>query len=469
MLEERESYYEENSYDELLGKYEDMLKNDKLIYFDVEEFESIIDYYLDNLDYNKAFTAAEIAFLQHPNSAAILLKKSQVFLEKGHPAETLKILEELENYEVFNFEIPLIKGNAYCLLGNHVKAEEEFNRSLELSVENKLETLFNISSILTENNNYKLAIEYLVQAFSIEQNNLDIIYELAYCHMMEGDYEKSIFFYNKYLDIDPFADNIWFALGEIYDKLDDYNKAIEAYDFALALNNKHLPAYFNKANNLLNQGDAINAIKILNEVLKSDAKNLQALCCIGEAYEKINNYSSASLYYNQVIEIDPFYPDGWYGLGIVEMYRDNYNLSSEYIKKAIDFDNDNGDYWYAYGKVLVRMKAFNKAKAAFKKAIEIDIYDFESWLLYADIFWVQGIYNEAINILLNGYEYNSGIAEYTYKIAAYFICLNNKEQAVKYLMKALSINNTQIQFIYNYIPEDKIPKYITSIINKYKV
>ena len=48
MSENREQVFENEEFQVLLRKYEDMRSGSQSIFFDVEEFEQIIDYYLDD-------------------------------------------------------------------------------------------------------------------------------------------------------------------------------------------------------------------------------------------------------------------------------------------------------------------------------------------------------------------------------------------------------------------------------------
>ena len=52
-------------------RFEDMLGSNKPLYFDVEEFEDIIEFYIDNNNLNHANKAIEIALEQHPISDSI--------------------------------------------------------------------------------------------------------------------------------------------------------------------------------------------------------------------------------------------------------------------------------------------------------------------------------------------------------------------------------------------------------------
>ncbi len=58
MSENREQVFENEEFQVLLRKYEDMRSGSQSIFFDVEEFEQIIDYYLDDFQYDEAREAA---------------------------------------------------------------------------------------------------------------------------------------------------------------------------------------------------------------------------------------------------------------------------------------------------------------------------------------------------------------------------------------------------------------------------
>ena len=74
MSENREQVFENEEFQVLLRKYEDMRSGSQSIFFDVEEFEQIIDYYLDDFQYDEAREAADLGKKQHPASVEIKYK-----------------------------------------------------------------------------------------------------------------------------------------------------------------------------------------------------------------------------------------------------------------------------------------------------------------------------------------------------------------------------------------------------------
>ena len=53
----------------------------------------------------------------------------------------------------------------------------------------------------------------------------------------------ALIYYLKYLEEEPFSDSAWYNLGIIYNKLEMYEKAMEAYDYALAINSQNTFAF----------------------------------------------------------------------------------------------------------------------------------------------------------------------------------------------------------------------------------
>ena len=104
MEEDKASYSYEDELKEAVQKFERMRKNNENYFFDVIEFENIIDYYIENNNSIKAFEAATLASEQHPNSVSIQLRKARVLLDRGRAVDALKILKKLENIEPGNHE-----------------------------------------------------------------------------------------------------------------------------------------------------------------------------------------------------------------------------------------------------------------------------------------------------------------------------------------------------------------------------
>ena len=93
MSENKEQVFENEEFEILLRKYEDMRSGVQSIFFDVDEFEQIIDYFLDDFQYDEAKEAANLGEKQHPSSVEIKYKFVHIFIEQGNAKKALALLE----------------------------------------------------------------------------------------------------------------------------------------------------------------------------------------------------------------------------------------------------------------------------------------------------------------------------------------------------------------------------------------
>ena len=67
-------YLENNEESYAVAKFESMLKENNILFFDVDEFEEIIEYYLQYGRISKAKRALDIGLSQHPYASSLFSK-----------------------------------------------------------------------------------------------------------------------------------------------------------------------------------------------------------------------------------------------------------------------------------------------------------------------------------------------------------------------------------------------------------
>jgi predicted Zn-dependent protease len=96
MQESHEHYFEEDSLYQAIARFEDMVRSKTTSYFDVYEFELIVDYYLDQHDFSKAEDALDIALSQHPAAQELKFRLAQLYISSGKPAKGIRLLRDIE-------------------------------------------------------------------------------------------------------------------------------------------------------------------------------------------------------------------------------------------------------------------------------------------------------------------------------------------------------------------------------------
>jgi len=70
----------------------------------------------------------------------------------------------------------------------------------------------------------------------------------AFCYDVLDKQEESIKFYEQYIDNEPYSYAAWYNLGNAFNKMDLFEKSIDAYDYAILIKDNFASAYFNKGN-----------------------------------------------------------------------------------------------------------------------------------------------------------------------------------------------------------------------------
>src|SRR5512145_1049812 len=99
MQESYDHYFEEESLYQAISRFEDMIKSNSNLYFDICEFEIIIDYYLDQHNFRIAEEAVIHGLNQHPHSGEIKSRMAQIYIQNGKPAKGLRLLREIETID----------------------------------------------------------------------------------------------------------------------------------------------------------------------------------------------------------------------------------------------------------------------------------------------------------------------------------------------------------------------------------
>jgi len=421
-----------------LRRYKDMLKNQHSYYFDVFEFEHIIDFYLDKNDIKNTNKVIKYALSQHPGATSIMLKKAQANINKGFPAKALKILKKLEKIESSNYYVYYMQGAVYCSLGDINTAIEAFDISLAKAFESKHDLLFDIGMTLKQISRFDLSNNYFRKAYASDKKNKSIIYELAHNYEKLDEDDISASYYKEYINIDPFSVLIWYSLGLVYTKLEEFDIAVDAFDYVLAIDPEHIAAYYQKAVSLYYGEQIEESILAFEEFLTYDNENVSAIFHIGEAYSKLGQAAKASEYFIKALNLDPQYADAWYGQAFLYFESRNFTDALHSIRKAIKIDNEDPDFWYLTALICRELGFVEEAEKSFKKTLDLDDSDPKIWIEYSKIDFGESKIYKTINILSEANELFEDDAEVNYYLAAYLAKINNINSAIFHLRLALS-------------------------------
>ncbi len=469
MEEDRFGFPYDDEIQHAVQKFERMKRDNAKYFFDVFEFETIIDFYIESNNSSNAFEAANLATQQHPYSVSIQLRKARVLLDKGRAVEALRILKKLEKIEPGNHEVYIAKGTALGMLGDIQGAKKMFDYSLTLDSDDIENILFTITSVLQNLNYYEHLVPYLKKLITMEPEFYAHLYDMAYAYEKIQDFENSVIYYKRYLEEEPFSDSAWYNLGIIYNKLELSEKAIEAYDFALAINSQNTFALFNKGNIFHNLERYSEAIPVYHEYLENESDNFEAMTYLAECYEKIGEVTLAKKYFQEAIELAPDFADPWFGLGVLALNTGNNDDSLIYFRKAVRLEDENPEIWYLLGKAHYAKNEKKAALRCFREALKLDSYYDEVWSDLGNIILAEGYFLKAIPYLEHAYKITGDIPGINYLLASFYLHAGNPQKAFRHLSLAIDMDKDLFTEFINLFPQSLCSRKIIKLLGENKL
>ncbi len=468
MWEESRDNFESKEFSGVLKRYKQMLTEQRTEFFDVSDFEFIADQYIDKSQFSNALQACEIALRQHPNSTIVKIKKAQIYLSQLKVPKAIHLLKQLEEIENTNPDVMMMLGTCHNMKGEHHRATEYFKKAEKYAFEDRDELLYNIGISFIQTGAYSEALSYLKKALSENPEHEPVLYDLAFCYEKMGDDAKAIEYYNKYLDIDSFSESAWYNLGIIYNRLEDYARAIDAYDFALAIDPGYSAAIFNKANALSAIERFKESVSAYKDYLAIDPDSVDAHLYLADCHFQLDDYENAGIWYDKTILLDPNCSDGWFGSGLVMLINDRSAEAIPVFKKSLEINPDCAECWNALGKAFAALSNFKEAKSSYRKALELDDEIPEYWLSYADLMFNSNLFEEAVQILEDAGNSEARCAAIMYRLAGFYIFLDNFDMARAKLENALLEDYTLHNDFLENFPTFLLIDWVTELIEKYR-
>lgn len=459
--------YRDAEITQTVDRFKRSLISGSTVYFDVSQFEFIVDQLLEEGDLKASEIAARQGIQIHPNAIPLHLKYAQVLINRGYYEKSLKYLRFAEKVESNNPDVHVLKGSARMVMGNEPDALISFNEAMKHAESEVDEIYYQIATSYVQIGQVRKAIYYFEKTVKANPDNKTALYDLGFFCDQIGSYSKSIKYYNKYLDIDPFNHAVWFNLGTVFNKSDMHKEAIDAYEFALALNDNFHMALFNIGNALANEEQFEEAIGKYLEFLEIEPHNDDAMCYIGECYLNLEDHDNSLFFYRKALEINGKNDTAIFGIGLILWVEKEYDDSIDFISKAISIDDQNSEYWLTLGKVFNDSNILDCAIDSFKEAARIDADNIEVWLNWAELYNNIDEQHNAIRILKLGIKNNSN-SILKYRLVASLLETKYQEEAINWLYIALEQESEQINYLFEIWPDAKKCDKINKIVNDFR-
>ena len=462
-----ENYEEDNEYlRELLERFENNTSQGSYSFFDSGELEDIIYHYFNEAEYAKALNAIEFAISYFPTETIFKVFMAQYFLNTGAYEKALSSLKKLHSLEPNNADIVLSLATAYSQMERPKEAIREYKRVLELTDEDADEVFKNIAFEYQNLNNAQEALLYFQRAYRYKpRKNASLLFEISYCYETLQKNEEGIQFFTDIIDKDPYCYEAWYNLGIIYNYSGLYEKAIDAFDFSIAIKPTYIPAYLIKAQMDMYK-EAINTYK---QSLDVEADDASVYYYIANCYAFSGNYDKALEYYRKALSLDRMLSNAWIGMGVSYVDMGQPAEALAHFQQGLKIEPDNVDYLILISGCYEDLSMNEAAEAAYRRAGELDPTHPDVWLDFSDFYVkTQNDYQKALDIIEEGAFHQGNNSELVYRRAAYLYLSGRVKEAIIELFIALTMDYKGHELFLEYNPRLQQSDEIIQAIQSFK-
>ena len=434
-----------------------MLKTNSFLFFDSNEYEEIIVYYIEIGNIFLAKKAISLASKQYPDSTILSLLHIEVLLLNNEVVKAEQIALKIYEIDPLNPEILIQKAKIYSKKKNHIKAIELLEEIKENS-----DLYYDALSLIGKEylfiDDFENAKNIFIKCLKQDDFDYSVLNNILYCFDSIGDSKSTIKYLNSFLETNPYSEIAWHQLGKEYVKDKRYEEALSAFDFAIISDDSFVGAYIEMAK-ILEKLNRINeAIEKYEISIGINQPTTFALYRIGRCHYKLGNNDLALSYFIQTIEEDPIHDKAWMSIAIIYYNKNDFNESKNNLLKALEIDSDKIKYWELYAKINVKIDNFEEVELAIKEILSLGKLDVNT-LTFLTQTLIKIPKNESlIKGLLKSINLfpKSAENEINYLLSAIYFKILDNENAISHLKKAYFYNPAKYNYFKKLFPV--IPK-----------
>lgn len=349
------AYFDQPEFKDMLARYEEMILHGEKVYFDPEQLTDIAEYYATRNREKEAEQVIDYALDIHPGSTDPLIFRARTHMLRGDLNVAYQVAhsipDQTDREVIFLYaELMLNEGNhadAQSLLVAELLANEASHREYVLTVQDIVELYLDYNytheaALLAEatlnkakNEGWKSQTRLMIQGLTAE------------CLRNDGQFKAATVELNQMLDENPYDVNSWLNLGNVYNQMEQFNDAIEAFEYALAINPNCLDALFAKGHSYALLGNEEKALQIYQTCLdKGYDKPLASYTCgvmetaMGQYSNAINHLTYAYTFYS---DLSLYSFSICFNLALCHIETGDMKRAAEFYHRAFKIDpNDEG-------------------------------------------------------------------------------------------------------------------------------
>lgn len=384
----------EKRLNDLARKYETMRARGEYIYMEPDHLADLCTWYSNNYEDEKADEVMEYALSLFPDNTMLNIEQAYRFIDKGDIDAAEELAYQIE--DDFSGDLQILKARLMIEHENFTEADAY----LKSFPKDYFDPII-VGNMYLETHFSEKAINWLKEygkGMEDEEDYMSIMVT-AYCYT--GRYKEAIEECEKLIDKDPFSAHYWLSLARCRLAIGEYNKALDACDFAITNDEDLGEAYLTRCNLfailgneekakenlkeairlhailegemnefdlalLLDQNRAEDAIRLMKFHLKhvaiTEEQKLNCYYRMGVCYSDMRWDKEALAYFDKVLAHHPQDVEALVQKAKVYLDLNNYDEVLKYLDKAVKAEPESNYLYRAMAVISLIQKKYDDFK-----------------------------------------------------------------------------------------------------------
>jgi tetratricopeptide (TPR) repeat protein len=281
----------------LITRYESSKSDERGFYMDADQILEIAEWYELHDKPDDACEVLKYGMGWHPDHSGILTACAYLHLDKGELEEAKRIANSINDDSAIDTK--LLRAELLLIEDKLPESEAILNT---LAEEKDVNLCLNIAGLYIQQDHFSHGLSWLQRAAALDPDSEELMEAIAECCHNIGKNEEAAGYFNKLIDKQPYSADYWVGLAKVYLAQEQYDKAIEACDFALVSDTKSGDAHLFKAHCLYQLENHEGSIKEYKDALvMGDFYAEYIYSYIGTCYNEMQDWEQACAYYKKAI------------------------------------------------------------------------------------------------------------------------------------------------------------------------
>jgi len=347
----------------LVELYEEALANNRQPVIDAEEVERIVNYYQSTGHYDKALQIINTSLEHYPYSGLILLRKAQLLFDLKICEEALECLDRVETFEPGELGIYLLRSEILTFQSSHEEALAVLDHAMELAdKEEAADVWLHRADVYEDWEKYPEVYENLKACLLADNTNEEALSRINYCMEITEQYIDAVELHKTIIDNDPYCFWAWYNLSFAYASMELFEKAIDALEYVVAIDEDVTYAYKDLAQYYHEIGENKKALEAISDYAGKIKPEADIYLLEGKCYFELENMRGARYCFRKAVRTNSSSHEAFFNLGMTYVVEEKWKQAFQNLKKAISLNSDNVDYLERMAEIALQLEDYNETR-----------------------------------------------------------------------------------------------------------